>query len=279
MRIARVSLLLLVAVLVIVAAVWLLQRRLIYLPTARLVSPADVGLHTAQPVAFTTADGVRLESWYVPAAGEPAGAVLVLPGNAGNRAHRAPLAAALRDTGLATLLVDYRGYGGNPGRPSQDGLLADARAAADALQARSGLRPDRIVYYGESLGAAVAAGLAAERPPAALVLRSPFANLAQVGQRQFPWLPVGLLLRDPFPTTEWIARYRGPTLVVAGDADTLVPPQSSRQVAAAAGGPVDVEMVSGAGHNARALLDGAQMLTAIRRFLNERSAIDEALDR
>jgi hypothetical protein len=261
-------------VIVVVAVVWLLQRRLIYFPTGPLPRPADVGLDSAQPVAFTTADGVQLEAWYIPAAGEPAGAVLVVPGNAGNRAHRAPLAAALRDAGLATLLLDYRGYGANPGHPSQDGLLSDARAAADALQDRSGVGDDRLVYYGESLGASVAAGLAAERPPAALILRSPFPDLAQVGQRQFPWLPVGLLLRDRFPTTEWVARYEGPTLVIAGDGDTLVPPQLSRQVADAAGGPADVEMISAIGHNDPALLDGPQTLRAIQRFLEERTAID-----
>jgi fermentation-respiration switch protein FrsA (DUF1100 family) len=266
--------LLLVAVLVVVVGLWLLQRRLIYLPTAAVPSPGAVGLDAAEPLELTTADGLELSAWYVPAAGEPAGAVLVLPGNAGNRAARAPLAAALRDAGLATLLVDYRGYGGNPGRPTQDGVLEDARAAVGALRAASGVGPDRLVYFGESLGAAVAAGLAAEQPPAALVLRSPFPSLTEVGQRELPWLPVRLLLRDRFPTTEWVARYRGPTLVVAGDADTLVPPQLSHRVADAAGGPVDVEVVVGAGHNDRALLDGEQMTTAILRFLDERTAID-----
>jgi fermentation-respiration switch protein FrsA (DUF1100 family) len=265
---------LLAAVIVFMAAVWLLQRRLIYFPATRLPRPADVGLVSAQSVAVTTADGLDLRAWYVPPAGEPAGAVLIMPGNAGNRAHRAPLAAALRDAGLAALLLDYRGYGGNPGHPSQDGLLADARAAVDVLQARSGVDSDRLIYYGESLGSAVAAGLAAERPPAALILRSPFPALADVGQRQFPRLPVRLLLRDRFPTSEWIARYRGPTLVIAGGADTLVPSQFSRMVADAAGGPVDVEIVAGAGHNHPALLDGPQMHTAIERFLEKRAAID-----
>lgn len=275
MRAAKITaLLLLVAAIAAVAALWLLQRRLIYVPGGHVPPPAGAGLDSAAPVAFTTADGVRLEAWYVPPPGQPAGAVLVMPGNAGNRAGRAPLAAALRDAGLATLLLDYRGYGGNPGHPSQDGLLSDARAAADVLQDLSGVGDDRLVYYGESLGASVAAGLAAERPPAALILRSPFANLAQVGQRQFPWLPVGLLLRDRFPTTEWIARYQGPTLVIVGDGDTLVPPQFSRQVADAAGGQTDVEVISAIGHNDPALLDGPQMLAAIRRFLAEQSGID-----
>ena len=266
--------LLLVAV-IVVAAMWLLQRQFIYFPTtAPPPAPADMGLDAAEPLAFSTADHLRLQGWYVPAAGAPVGAVLVLPGNGGNRADRGPLAEALRAAGLSSLLVDYRGYGGNPGRPTQDGLLADARAAADALQRRSGVDRDRMVYFGESLGSAVAAGLAAERPPSALVLRSPFPSMTEMGRRQFPWLPVGVLLRDRFPTTEWIARYRGPTLVIAGDADALVPPRFSRQVADAAGGPVVVETVAGAGHNDRALLDGEQMIAALLGFLDERAAID-----
>lgn len=268
-----VGLLVGVAVLV-VAGLWLLQRRLIYLPAGEVPSPSAVGLDTAEPLRFTTADGLELGAWYVPAPGEPAGAVLVLPGNAGNRAARAPLAAALRDMGLATLLVDYRGYGGNPGRPTQEGLLHDARAAAEALRAASGVDLDRQVYFGESLGAAVAAGLAAERPPAALVLRSPFPSLTEIGRRELPWLPVGLLLRDRFPTTEWVARYRGPVLVIAGDADTLVPPRLSQHVADAAGGPDAMEVVAGAGHNDPDLLDGEQMTTAIRAFLRKRTDID-----
>ena len=265
--------LLLLAVVVVVVGVWLLQRRLIYLPTTGVPSLGAVGLDGAESLEITTADGLTLEAWYVPARGDPVAAVLVLPGNAGNRAGRAPLAAALRGAGLATLLVDYRGYGGNPGRPTQDGLLEDARAAAAALLKASGVGPDRLVYFGESLGAAVAAGLAAEQPPAALVLRSPFPSMTEMGQRELPWLPVRLLLRDRFPTTEWVARYQGPTLVVAGAADTLVPPQLSQRVADAASGPVEVVVVPGAGHNDRALLDGEQMTAAILGFLEERAAI------
>lgn len=257
----------------LLAMVWVLQDRLIYLPGGDLLAPAAVGVPAAEPLTFTTADGVELDAWYVPPDGEPAGAVLVLPGNAGNRSHRGPLAAALRGAGLATLLVDYRGYGGNPGRPTQEGLLTDARAAATALQRRSGIGDDRLVYFGESLGAGVATGLAAQRPPAALVLRSPFPSLGAVGRQVYPWLPVGLLLRDRYPSAEWIAGYDGPTLVVAGDADTLIPLPLSQQLAEAAGGPVAVEVVAGAGHNDRALLDGEQMIAAITAFLDERTAI------
>ncbi len=112
--------------------------------------------------------------------------MLVCNGNAGDRSMRADLAAALNRHGLSVLLFDYRGYGGNPGRPSEDGLAADARAAQAWLAGQPDVDPNRIAYFGESLGAAVAIGLAVQRPPAALVLRSPFTSLADVGVRALP---------------------------------------------------------------------------------------------
>lgn len=256
-----------------VLGIWLGQRALIYFPGDVVPEPGSVGLPAAEALTVTTADGLRLRAWYVPAAGETVGAVLLLPGNGGNRAGRAPLAAALRARGLATLLLDYRGYGGNPGRPSQLGLLADARAGARALQRRSGVDAARTVYFGESLGTAVAAGLAVDHPPGAMILRSPFPSLAAVGQRHYPWLPVRLLLRDPFPTARWIATYDGPTLVVVAEQDEIVPPDLSMRVVEAAGDGTDLLVVSDAGHNDRALLDGVDMIDRVALFLRERAGL------
>jgi fermentation-respiration switch protein FrsA (DUF1100 family) len=204
-------------VLVLAALAWLFQRRLIYLPTPGKVPPAPIVLHAGQDVAFDTADGLRLAGWFVPAAaGQGRATVLVLSGNAGNRAARAPLAAKLSRAGLSVLLVDYRGYGGNPGSPSESGLLADARAARAYLAARGDVDPARLVYFGESLGAAVAVRLALEWPPMALVLRSPFTSLADVGRVHYPFLPVRLLLRDRYASIEQVGGLRCPVLVVAG---------------------------------------------------------------
>lgn len=257
----------------VLAIAWLGQRALIYFPSDVVPRPGAVGVPDAEAITVTTDDGLELQAWYVPAAGEPVGAVLMLHGNAGSRADRGPLAAALRDRGLATLLLDYRGFGGNPGRPSQDGLLEDARAGAAALRRHSGLEDSQLVYFGESLGTAVAAGLAAEQPPAALVLRSPFPSLADVGRLHYPWLPVGLLLRDEFPTEEWLADYDGPVLVVVGERDDIVPADLSRRVARAAGPDAEVVGIAEAGHNDRALLDGARLLDAVSAFLRDRAQL------
>lgn len=185
-----------------------------------------------------------------------------MPGNAGCRAARAPLARRLAAKGLAVLLLDYRGYGGNPGSPSECGLIKDARAA-HAYLVGHGVPAQRLIYFGESLGAAVATRLATEHPPGGLVLRSPFTDLAGVGSRHYPLLPVRLLLRDRFPVTELIGQVRAPTAVIYGSADTIVPPEQSAAVAAAAGGPVRVVEVVGADHNDAALLEGNELVAAV----------------
>jgi len=197
----------------------------------------------------------------------PGPAVLVLNGNGGNRSLRAPLAAALAGMGLHVLLFDYRGYGGNPGRPTEAGLAADARAALDHLAGRPEVDPDRMVYFGESLGAAVALRLATERPPAALVLRSPFASLAEVGRLHYPLVPVGLLLRDRYDSAALAGRLAAPLLVVAGDRDRIVPAGHSRRLFAAAPEPKRLVVLDGADHNDPDLLAGPRLLAELRRFL------------
>jgi pimeloyl-ACP methyl ester carboxylesterase len=187
----------------------------------------------------------------------------VTPGNAGSRLGRVPLARGLAAAGFDVLLLDYRGYGGNPGSPTEDGLAADARAAHRHLVAERGVRPDRLVLFGESLGAAVATRLARERSAAALVLRSPFASLADVGARHYPFLPVRALLRDRFPVLETVGGVTVPVHVVAGGADEVVPVAQSRAVAEAAGASY-VE-VPDARHNDPELSHGPPVVDAVVR--------------
>jgi fermentation-respiration switch protein FrsA (DUF1100 family) len=253
------------------ALLWALQRRLVYLPFPADVPPVAAVLPGAREIVLRTDDGLDLGAWFLESR-EPRAAVLVAPGNAGNRSLRAPLAAALARRGLAVLLFDYRGYGGNCGRPTQAGLARDVRAALRYLRDEAGYPLDRIMYFGESLGSAVATELATTDPPAALVLRSPFTDLASVGHVHYPFLPVRLLLRDRYPLAEQIARVEVPTTVVYGQDDGIVPPAQSRAVAAAAPGIVRVVEVAWADHNDRALLDGAELIDAVAE-LAERSGL------
>ncbi|MGV0793857.1 alpha/beta hydrolase [Mycolicibacterium sp. XJ1819] len=245
--------------------VWSQQRRLIYFPSPGPVPSAASALPDGRDVVLTTDDGIRLGAWYFPVP-DARSAVLVTNGNGGDRSMRVELAAALSARGLSVLLFDYRGYGGNPGRPSEDGLAADVRAAQAWLAAQPGVR--KIVYFGESLGAAVAVELAVERPPAALILRSPFTSLPDVAAVHYPWLPVRRLLLDRYPSIDRIASVHAPVLVIAGDRDDIVPERLSRRLYEAANDPKRYVLVPGAGHNDLELLAGRQMLAEIGGFLS-----------
>ena len=266
--------------LVVIALAWLFQRRLIYLPSAGRVPPAAELLPGGEDVTFETADGLRLEGSFVPAAtGHSRATVLVLNGNGGNRVARVPLAAQLSRAGLSVLLVDYRGYGGNPGHPSERALVADARAARAYLATRDDVDPDRLVYFGESLGAAVAVQLAVEQPPMALVLRSPFLSLAEVGRIHYPFLPVGLLLRDRYASIEQVGGLRCPVLVVAGAGDEIVPWRQSRRLAAEIPEPKRFVLIPGANHNSLELLAGQRMIDEVVRFVADASRHPGRADR
>jgi uncharacterized protein len=259
---------------VLLGLIWSQQRRLIYFPWPDRLPAASSVLTGSQEVVVATEDGIHLGGWFLPAqGGRPAPAVLVCNGNGGNRALRAPLATALSRAGLSVLLFDYRGYGGNPGRPSEDGLAADARAAQAWLATRPEVDPDRIAYFGESLGAAVALRLAVERPPAALILRSPFTSLTDVGRLHYPWLPVKWLLSDRYGSAARVAQLSVPLLVIAGERDQIVPSALSRRLYDAASAPKRLVLVPGADHNDAALLDGPQTVGETLRFLTQTAVL------
>jgi len=264
----------LVAILGIVAAViavviaggWLVQRRLIYFPAGK-PPPVETVLPGAEEVSFTTDDGIELAGWYLPAPDEVAVAI-VFNGNAGNRADRAGIAERLAARGISTLLFDYRGYGGNGGHPTESGLLRDALAARAFVAERSSAP---VVYLGESLGSGVAVALAVEQPPDALVLRSPFTSLVDVGKEHYPFLPVGWLLKDTYPSIDRIGGLDVPLLVVAGSDDEVVPIGLSRRLFDAAGEPKEIYVVDGARHNDAALTASDDLVDVVAGFV--RSAV------
>ncbi len=246
-----------------------LQRRLTYLPTQQ-VPPASSVLERVEEVTYPTGDGLELTGWFVaPSRRARRSSVIVAPGNGGNRALRAPLARSLADAGMATLLVEYRGYGGNPGSPHEEGLHEDLTAARRYLAARPEVDEQRVVLLGESLGAAVVVRSAVEGPPAAVVLRSPFTSLADVASHHYPFLPVRALLRERYPTIERIAELHVPLLVVAGGDDRIVPLEQSRRVFETAPGPKRFVAVPGAGHNDVAVTSGDELVEAVVELVDE----------
>lgn len=211
-------------------------------------SPADAGL-TFRDLSFTTADGLRLHGWWVPALESPSlGSVLYCHGNAGNVGTRVAKAKLLASRGLDVLLFDYRGYGRSEGRPTEEGSYLDARAAREELLRVPGVDPGRILYLGESLGGAVATELACAAPPRGLVLQSTFTTLRDMATVHYPVVP-RFLVPDAYPTLRRIGDVRCPVLLVHGDLDEVVPLSQGRALLDAAREPRRLEVIPGAGHN------------------------------
>ena len=250
------------------AAAWGLQDAVIYKPDRSRPGSGVSLAPGARDVTLATSDGLELGAWYLPAPGGCDATVLFAHGNGGNRESRSGLVQALNGLGYGVLVFDYRGYGGNAGRPSQAGLARDVRAAREYLVGEARIPAESIVYFGESLGSAVVTELASEHPPAAMLLRSPFTTLPDVGRRLLR-VPVGWLLRDRYPVRERMAWMPAvPVGVVYGHGDRLVPGRLSRAVArsaAEAGHPVFEAEVACSGHDDPALMDGPAVVDALAR--------------
>ena len=257
-----------------VGGAWLGQDALVYHPDRSSPGPAAAVLDGGVDVTLVTADGLELTAWLVPPAPEAHDrevAVLVAPGNGSNRLGRAGLAELLTERGFGVLLLEYRGYGGNPGRPTETGLALDAQAAQRALAER-GYPPERTIYFGESLGTGVVTALQTEVPPAGLLLRSPFTRFTDVGAHHYPFLPVGALLRDRYEVLDHVAVTRVPVTVVHGDRDTIVPPAQSETVARVAPQLVEHLVLQGAGHNDTVMF-GPRIADAVARLADR--AVDD----
>ncbi|MBM3528420.1 MAG: alpha/beta hydrolase [Alphaproteobacteria bacterium] len=204
----------------LVALMYVAQRSLMYLPERQRVAPAHAGMPEAEEVVLDTADGERVIVWHVPPRdGFPV--VLYFHGNGGSLRYRVGRFRALTDGGIGLVALSYRGYGGSSGSPSETGLIADGEAVYRFATQR--YAPDRIALWGESLGSGVAVAIAAANPVARIVLESPFTSAADVGARVYWFLPVRLLIKDPFRSDLRIAKVKAPLLILHGERDAVVP--------------------------------------------------------
>ena len=223
------------------------QRHFTYFPDRTRYDPATAGLPDFEEVRIETADGLSLIAWYKPAEGSRP-TILLFQGNAGNIANRAFKARAFADRGYGMLMPNYRGYGGNEGKPDEAGLQEDGRAALSYLL-EAGVPLQKIVLYGESLGSGVAVALAETSNVAALVLEAPYTSLPDVAAKAYPWLPVRFLMKDRFASIERIGEVNSPLLVVHGSNDEVIPVVLGQELFAAASEPKRLVIISGAHHN------------------------------
>jgi alpha-beta hydrolase superfamily lysophospholipase len=237
-----------------------LLNALLFFPTRRL---AAAPARAYEDLAIETDDGERLHGWWVPAREPPIGHVLLCHGNGGNVGDRVPHVAYLTAAGLDVLAFDYRGYGRSTGRASESGTYRDARAARRALIERAG--PERVIYLGESLGAAVALELAHHHPPAKLILQSPFTSIRDMARLHYPVVPRALV-PDAYPSLRLVVQLDVPLLVLHGERDDIVPLLHGEELYEAATCPKRLITFPGAGHNE---LVGREWADAIAAWARE----------
>ena len=252
------------------------QARHIYfpeLPSREIrATPADLGL-AFEAVQLTTADGETLEGWFIPAPGAR-GTLLYLHGNGGNIAHRLDPIAVFHRLGLDILIFDYRGYGGSTGTPTEQGTYQDALAAWNYLTQERGVVPGRIVLFGESLGGSIAAWLAAQRPPAALILYASFISLPEIAQDLYPIFPARWLARYHYDTRAALRTVDSPVLILHSPADEIVPFRHGQALLSAAPEPKRLVELRG-GHNDALLISrdvyGQEVNALLQGLENKRS--------
>ena len=250
----------------------LLDKQLVFFPDREVLStPGDAGL-VYEDVTFTASDGVKLHGWFVPGDGKRV--IIWFHGNAGNIGHRVENLVLMREQlRVSVFLFDYRGYGNSEGAPSEQGLYLDAEAALGYTKTRSGLEADEgIVYFGRSLGAAVAVELATRYPPRALVLESPFTSIQGMAQKLHPvvskLVPLGLVVQSRFDALAKIGQVRTPVMVLHGDQDDMIPIEMGRELFEAANEPKAFYAIRGASHNDTYAVGGVPYFDALRAFVN-----------
>ncbi len=243
------------------AMIYFAQRSLMYFPDRTHVTPAAAGLPEATEVPLTAADGVRIRVWHVPPqAAEPV--ILYFHGNGGALNYRVERFRRLIGAGIGLVALEYRGYGGLSGSPSEQGLIRDAEAAYAFAAARYPVQ--QIVPWGESLGSGVAVALAAEKPVGRVILEAPFTSALAIAERRYWYLPVRLLMKDQFRSDERIRKVTAPLLILHGMHDRVVPYAMGERLFELANKPKHIVRFLDGGHED---LDKDGALDAVARFL------------
>ena len=248
---------------------FLFQAHLVYFPNvpsrALAATPESAGLGY-ETVDFAADDGIRLNGWFLPGPAETRATLLFCHGNAGNISHRLDSLKIFHDLGFAVFIFDYRGYGDSAGTASEQGTYLDAEAAWRYLTVERGVRPDDIVIFGRSLGAAVAAHLASRHAPKALILESGFTSAPDLAAQVYWFLPVRWLSRFAYATAAYLTQVHAPVLIIHSVDDDIIPVRHGRALFAAANEPKLLLEMRG-DHNQGFLISGHAYVEGIDAFL------------
>lgn len=276
---------------VVVVMLAFFQRKLIYVPSTATEILASrsirAGDHPQRIVDIVTPtdDGIQLHGWHCRSgdieshdAADGRFVVLFFHGNGGHRAHRASDLDLMNSLGADTVIFDYRGYGENEGKPTEEGLTLDAEAAWKFATTQLNVDPSRMILFGESLGGGVSIRLASQlcqngTTPGGLIVRSSFSSLTDAASFHYPWLPVKTVLVDRFPSVDRIPNVDCPILSIHGDADSIVPFEQGQALFNAAPDTSDnglakrFETIHGANHNDVLHVGGREVQSVINEFL------------
>ncbi|TMA93932.1 MAG: alpha/beta hydrolase [Deltaproteobacteria bacterium] len=250
-----------------------MEANFIFYPSATIEhTPREVGLEF-EDVFFATRDDVRLNGWFIPHR-EARSTLVWFHGNAGNISHRVENIKLLHDKVKINIFIfDYRGYGRSEGRVSEEGTYLDGEAALDYVREQLDVKPKKIVLFGRSLGAAVAAEMANRYDSQGLILESPFVSIREMARVVFPLLPIGPLLQTRYDVREKIRKIKTPLLVLHGDRDEVVPFAQGKMVFDAAPEPKKFFTIAGAQHNDTYLVGGDSYFQQLQIFIEWAASI------
>ena len=254
----------------------LLDRKVIFFPTKEMVhTPSDMGLYY-HDVWLTAEDGTKLHGWFVPGRGDHT--LLWFHGNAGNISYRVDnLLLFNKRLDLNTLIIDYRGYGRSEGSPSERGMYMDAEAAVEYLRSAYKVQDDKLIFFGRSLGCAVAVEMATRHQAKGVILESPFTSIEAIAKiarpKPFAFLPlhhvVMWLLSSRFDSLSKMQSLQTPLMILHGSNDDVIGIDMAHELFDAANDPKRFYTIEGAGHNDTYLTGGENYFDALREFIEE----------
>jgi alpha-beta hydrolase superfamily lysophospholipase len=263
-NIMNIAVILLIFYLVFLITIYFMQDRMLYFPDREiLITPRDIGLEYEE-VSLKTRDNVTISGWYIPSENEK-GVLLFCHGNAGNISHRMDSIRIFHGLGFSVLIFDYRGYGHSEGKPSEKGTYLDAEAAWNYLIVEKQKSPDRIILFGRSLGAAIAAESARRHYPAGIILESSFISVPEMGTHYYPWIPVRLLSKFDYTTIDKIKSITCPKLIIHSPDDEIVPFEHGRRLFENAGQSKEFLQIKGS-HNEGFLTSGNLYIEGLESF-------------
>ncbi len=211
----------LITYLIVLAYIYLFQRNLLYHPSVNGYQGNEIKFDYEE-IFIRNKEGIKLKAWLHEKDLINKKTIIFFHGNAGNLNNRNYKLNELSKLDINFLIVAYRGFSGNQGKPSEHGLYEDARSALNFLKIK-GVKEKNLIVYGESLGTAIAIETGQNKELAGIILESPFTSMVELAQKYYPFLPVKFLLKDKYETVKKLPNINSPLLVLHGRLDTIVP--------------------------------------------------------